>query len=100
MFRNLSAGAVGIRASFMEGMDLAKGAGFEGVDLSVGEAARLAEEHSIEWVRDQVASRGLRLGGWGVPVDSRGGHTAAPADRAELGAPGEVAPAARGRALL
>ena len=42
MFRNLSPGAVGIRASFIEGMELAKGAGYEGVDLNLGEAARLA----------------------------------------------------------
>ena len=55
MFRDLSPGAVGIKASFVEGMELAKGAGYEGVDLNVGEAARLAQEHSIEWVRDQVA---------------------------------------------
>ena len=55
MFRDLAPGAVGIKASFIEGLELAKGAGYEGVDLNVGEAARLAQEHSIEWVRDQVA---------------------------------------------
>src|SRR5438128_8771957 len=47
MFRDLAPGAVGIKASFIEGLELAKGAGYEGVDLNVGEAARLAQEHSI-----------------------------------------------------
>src|SRR5436190_16941015 len=84
MFRNLSPGAVGIRASFIEGMDLAKGAGYEGVDLSVSEAARLAQEHSVQWVREQVAERGLRLGGWGLPVNWRGDEAAFQADLAKL----------------
>ena len=84
MFRNLSPGAVGIRASFIEGMDLAKSAGYQGVDLNVGEAARLAEEHSIQWVHDQVISRGLRLGGWGLPVNWRGEEAAYQADLVKL----------------
>ena len=85
MFRNLSPGAVGIRASFIEGMDLAKRSGFEGVDLNLGEVARLAEEHSMGWVREQVASRGLRLGGWGLPVNWRGDEAAYQADLEKLG---------------
>jgi sugar phosphate isomerase/epimerase len=93
MFRNLSPGAVGIRASFIEGMELAKGAGFEGVDLSVGEAARLAEEQSLEWVRDQVASRGLRLGGWGLPVSYRGDDAAFQESLAKLPKQAELAQA-------
>lgn len=84
MFRNLSPGAVGIRASFVEGMDLAKGAGFQGVDLNVGEAARLAEEHSTEWVREQVAARGLRLGGWGLPINWRAEEAAFHAELPKL----------------
>src|SRR5690242_2797013 len=85
MFRNLSPGAVGIRASFIEGMELAKGAGYEGVELNLGEAARLAEEHSIQWVHDQVESCGLRLGGWGLPVNWRGEPAAYQAELAKLG---------------
>src|SRR5262249_32027142 len=84
MFRDLAPGAVGIKASFIEGMELAKGAGYQGVDLNIGEAARLVEQHSIEWVRDQVASRGLRLGGWGLPVNYRGDDAAFQTDLAKL----------------
>ena len=93
MFRNLSPGAVGIRASFIEGMDLAKSAGYQGVDLNVGEAARLAEEHSIQWVHDQVISRGLRLGGWGLPVNWRGEEAAYQADLVKLRHQAELAQA-------
>jgi sugar phosphate isomerase/epimerase len=93
MYRNLSPGAVGIRASFIEGLELTKGAGFDGVDLNVGEAARLADEHSIEWVRDQAESRGLRFGGWGLPVNWRGDEAAYQADLANLGRLAELAQA-------
>jgi sugar phosphate isomerase/epimerase len=74
-------------------MDLAKGAGYEGVDLNVGEAARLAEEHSIAWVRDQAASRGLRLGGWGLPVNWRADEPAYQAGLEKLKGQAELAQA-------
>ena len=38
MFKNLSTGAIGIRANMREGLDLAKNAGFEGLDLNIDEA--------------------------------------------------------------
>jgi len=38
MFKNLSTGAIGIRANMTEGLDLAKNAGFEGLDLNIDEA--------------------------------------------------------------
>src|SRR5215212_392763 len=93
MYRNLSPGAVGIRASFTEGMELAKGAGYQGVDLSLGEAARLAEEHSVAWVREEVAARGMQLGGWGLPVNWRGEEAAFKADVEKLGKQAELAQA-------
>ncbi len=93
MFRNLSAGAVGIRASFIEGMELAKGAGYQGVDLNVGEVERLVGEHSLAWVREQVAARGLRLGGWGLPVNYRGEEAAFQADLEKLAPRAELAQA-------
>jgi sugar phosphate isomerase/epimerase len=74
-------------------LELAKGAGFGGVDLNVGEAARLAEEHSIAWVREQAESRGLRYGGWGLPVNWRGDPAAYQADLAKLGGLAELAQA-------
>lgn len=75
MFRNLSPGAIGLRCSWQAGLDLARDAGFQGADLSIGEAAALAREHGAGAVREAYASRGLRPGGWGLPVQWRGDET-------------------------
>ena len=73
MFTNLSAGAIGIRgASLPETLDLARSAGFEGVDFSIGEAARLVDERGLEPVCGLFRSAGVRPGSWGLPVDWRG----------------------------
>ena len=84
MYRNLSPGAVGIRATFVESLDLAKGAGYEGVDLNLGEIASLVAEHSAAWVKEQFAARGLRVGGFGLPVNYRGDEAAYRADLEKL----------------
>ncbi len=66
MYKNLSPGAVGISGETRQIMQWAKEAGFEGVDLNAGEAAR-----SPEAVKDLYAEFGLRVGGFGLPVDFR-----------------------------
>lgn len=68
MFRNLSPGAIGIGRSFAEGMALAKAAGFEGVDVSIGE---LMQNGSPEDARKLFDQAGLRPGPWGLPVKWR-----------------------------
>jgi sugar phosphate isomerase/epimerase len=75
MFRNLSPGAIGIRANIAESLELAKANGFQGIDLNVGEAAKLADEHGIDHVRAVFTSAGLRAGGWGLPVNWRAEET-------------------------
>jgi len=72
MFKNLSPGAVGIRCSWLEGLDLAQQAGFEGADLSLGDAKKIADEQGIDAVKELFASRNLKMGGWGLPVNWRG----------------------------
>jgi sugar phosphate isomerase/epimerase len=72
MFKNLSPGALGIRCGWIEGLDLARDAGFAGADLHIGEAHRLATEQGVDAVRELFASRGLSMGGWGLPVNWRG----------------------------
>ena len=52
MFKNLSTGAIGIRANMTEGLALAKNSGFEGLDLNIDEASQLAQEHSVQHVKD------------------------------------------------
>lgn len=71
MFKNLAPGAIGIRCSWIEGLDLAKEAGFAGADLSLGDAQKLADEQGVEAVKALYAERGLQMGGWSFPVNWR-----------------------------
>ncbi|HID07463.1 MAG TPA: sugar phosphate isomerase/epimerase, partial [Armatimonadetes bacterium] len=68
MFRNLSPGAIGISGGLEEVLKLAQQAGFEGVDLPIGEVVQLAERHSATFVRSLYEQYGLRPGGWALPV--------------------------------
>ncbi len=68
MFKNLSPGAIGIRCGWVEGLDLAREAGFQGADLSVADAQQLAAERGVDAVRALYAERGLTPGGWPFPV--------------------------------
>jgi sugar phosphate isomerase/epimerase len=72
MFKNLSPGAVGIRVNMQEGLELAKSAGFGGLDLNIGEASQLAAAHSVDYVKDLWAASGLQMGGFGLSVNWRG----------------------------
>lgn len=75
MYKNLSPGAIGIKCSWVEGLDLAKAAGFGGADLNLGDAQKLADEQGVDAVKALYAERGLRMGGWGFPVNWRGSDT-------------------------
>lgn len=69
MFKNLSPGAIGIRGlSLAQSIDLARETGFAGIDFSIREAAQLAQDYSIDHVRDVFESAGIRPGQWGLPV--------------------------------
>lgn len=68
MFKTLSPGAIGIRCGLIEGLDLARDAGFDGADLPLADAEKLGAEA----VREAYARRGLRPGGWAFPVNWRG----------------------------
>jgi len=68
MYKNLSPGVIGIKCGLIEGLDLAKAAGFAGADLNLGQA----EELGASAVRDAFAERGLKTGGWSFPVAWRG----------------------------
>lgn len=75
MFKNLSPGAIGIQANIEEGLALAKSAGFEGLDLNITEADTLATENSVDYVKNLWTEAGLKMGGWGLPVNYRGNDT-------------------------
>ncbi|MBS7635354.1 sugar phosphate isomerase/epimerase [Candidatus Bathyarchaeota archaeon] len=72
MFKNLNPNALGFQASFHETIDLANLGGFEGMDINILEARSLLKESSVMDIKSLMG--GLRLGGWALPVDFRGGE--------------------------
>ena len=91
MFKNLSTGAIGIRANMQEGLALANAAGFEGLDLGIDEASQLAQEHSVQFVKELWAEAGIKMGGWGFGVNWRGADADYYAGLAQLPARAELA---------
>ena len=67
MFANLSPGAIGVRATIEEAAQLAEMAGFNGIDVDLGEA----ETYGIDRTKDLLAAHGLRIGGWGLTAEFR-----------------------------
>ena len=69
MFKNLNAGAIGIRnLSLTETLALAQATGFTGIDFDIREAAALADAHGGAYVRNLFAQHDVRPGQWGLPV--------------------------------
>ena len=91
MFKNLSTGAIGIHADMKKGLALAKEAGFEGLDLNIGEANQLAEEHSVDYVKNLWSEVDIVMGGWSFGVNWRGSDADYYAGLAQLPARAELA---------
>ncbi|HZQ98278.1 MAG TPA: sugar phosphate isomerase/epimerase family protein [Chloroflexota bacterium] len=73
MFKNLAPNAVGIHGlSLVDTVDLAREAGFEGVEFSVREAAQIADERGVDGLRRLFDDVGIRPGHWGLPVAWQG----------------------------
>src|SRR2546423_11650310 len=73
MYRTISPGALGQRVnSLQEGIDLAKSAGFEGVEFSAHEVADLIDAHGPEHVKRMFSSAGIRPAAFGLPTEWRG----------------------------
>ncbi len=69
MYSSLMPGAIGIKGlSLEDSIALAARAGFDGVWFDIKEAKALADQHSVDYVKDLFASQGVRPGGWGAPV--------------------------------
>ena len=68
MFRNLNPGALGFRTSFTETVELALQANFQGLDLNPSEMMGILETKSADGIKGFIKERGLRWGGWGLPV--------------------------------
>ena len=65
MYANLSAGAIGVSATLEEQVGLAVEHGFRGCDVDLAQA----EAFGIPQTRDLYAGHGLKMGGWGLPVE-------------------------------
>lgn len=72
MYINLNTGAIGIRATLSEALEMAQAHGFAGVDFNIAEVAQMVKVAPVQDVRDLFARTGCRPGVWGLPVDWRG----------------------------
>lgn len=71
MFINLSPGAIGVKATLPEAIDLASRHGFGGIDFSIAEAADLIDAQGLDAVRALFADADVVPGAWGFPVNFR-----------------------------
>ncbi len=69
-YKVLSLGRIGFRGSFEQSVDLATRHGFEGVDPDLGYFATLSDDQ-LKKVLDDLASKRLKFGAAGLPVDFR-----------------------------
>lgn len=74
-------GALGHRVGLETQVALAARHGWQGIDLPIADAERMAAERSPDAVADLLAEAGLRLGGWGLPLDWRREYDRAALDR-------------------
>ncbi|MCC6730902.1 MAG: sugar phosphate isomerase/epimerase [Chthonomonadales bacterium] len=73
MYMALSPGALGLRVgSLSEAIDLAKSAGYGGVEVGIHEVASLVDARGAESVRAMFDEAGVRPAGWGMPVKWNG----------------------------
>jgi len=69
MFRSLGTGPLGVQvASLADGLDLAARHGFAGYHFGIGEVAAIG----VGRARELAEEKGVRLSGWGFPLDFRG----------------------------
>lgn len=67
MYSSLSTGAIGVKAKFQEGLELAAKHGFRGYHFDVAEVHKLG----VEKARDLANANDVRLAAWGLPVEFR-----------------------------
>lgn len=67
MYSSLSTGAIGVKANFQEGLELAAKHGFRGYHFDVAEVHKLG----VEKARDLANTNSVQLAAWGLPVEFR-----------------------------
>jgi Sugar phosphate isomerases/epimerases len=77
MFSALSPGNVGIQAKSLDAAILAaQQGGFAGLELSIQQVADLIDQQGVEAVTGALSAAGLRVAGWGLPIDWRNSEAA------------------------
>jgi sugar phosphate isomerase/epimerase len=71
MYPNLNTGAIGVKATFEEAVELAARHGFGGIDFSIEEVEKIVSDKGKTHVRKLLSDAGVRLSAWGPPVNWR-----------------------------
>ena len=71
MFKNLNTGALGVKSTFSEAVELAKVGGFQGLDVDVFEMVNALKTKSADDIKSVLKKSKLKMGGWGLPVEFR-----------------------------
>ncbi len=69
VYKNLSTGAIGVKADLVGAIGYARRYGFAGIDFSIEEASRLAEAHDAQYVKELFDAAGITPGSWNPPVN-------------------------------
>lgn len=93
MFRNLNTVALGITGRQSELIELALTYGFGGLDLNMSTIARRARNNGVDQAKRFVASAGLRIGEFALPVEIVGDEAAFRSGLAELTEVAQIAEA-------
>jgi len=64
MFLNMGPPELGIQRPLKQCLELAKTAGFEGIDIDIYEVRKLINERGANYVKDLFAEREMHIGGW------------------------------------
>jgi sugar phosphate isomerase/epimerase len=67
MYPSLNTGAIGVKATFQEGLELAAKHGFRGYHFAIAEVHKLG----VEKARDLANANKVQLAAWGLPVEFR-----------------------------
>lgn len=67
MYPSLNTGAIGVKATFQEGLELAAKHGFRGYHFDIAEANKLGAEK----VQELASAKNVQLAAWGLPIEFR-----------------------------
>jgi sugar phosphate isomerase/epimerase len=85
MYPTLSPGAIGVKTKDLSDLlAKARGAGFKGAEIPVGEVADLVDREGVATVRDRFEKAGVKAAGWGLPTNWRQDEAAWRADLGKL----------------